>query len=240
MNQSGHYGTYIGAPLFIDGSGKEIKINPGEEIFDTIIDQGDTTIIDYVGFLYDACNVITRNGAIHFINKVLTTDLASGLPPRPSWSFQFFEESLLLEYGQHQGEYLIEDTSWLDVITWSGTDLYYVKSNYENCPAWHEDFLLMDGDFNISYTFPAIDTGKYAVYLGAEAYSGDNALVQVTLDGEDIGGVIDLRSGGSQWNPFIQIELGMVYFHYYEDHTIEIKSTVPGRLLWDYILFEPI
>jgi len=243
INPPDQYATYIGAPIFIDGYGKEIKINPGQEIYSIVIDQGDTNIIDYVEFLYDGCNVATRNGVVHFVNQLLNTQLPPGippgLPPRPSWFFQFFEEPLLFEYSKREAEYLIEDTTWLNVITWSGTDLYYIKSNYEECQAWNEDFLLMNGDFYISYSLRAIEPGKYSVYLGAEAYSEDNAMVRVYLDGTNIGDVIDLKSGGSEWDPFIQIELGEINFLNYEDHTIEIESSAPGRFLWDYILFEP-
>ena len=127
------YGTLTGERILIRGAGNEIKINPGKEILDTIFEQGDTIIIDYVGFLYDESNVITKNGAVHFINRILTTDLPSGAPPeeqvRLSYLFQFYEEPLISDYRQEEGEYLIEETSLLNVIIWSGTDLYYIKSN---------------------------------------------------------------------------------------------------------------
>jgi uncharacterized surface protein with fasciclin (FAS1) repeats len=234
------YGTLTGERILISGAGNEIKINPGEEILDTIFEQGDTIIIDYVDFLYDESNVVTQNGAAHFINRILKTDLPHGEPARQSHSFQFYEELLIWDYSREEGEYLIEDTSLLDVITWSGTDLYYVKSNYRECPAWNEDFLLLHGDFYISYSLPEIDTGKFIMYLGAEANSEANAMIEVYLDGNNIGGTIDLRSSGNQRNPFLQIDLGVVSILSNEGHLVEIESSVPGRFIWDYILFEPI
>jgi len=235
-NQPTNYITYSEIPLFINGRGLEIKINPGKEIFDTVVMQDDTTIIDYVGFLYDESNVITQSGAIQFINQVMKQQP----PSRANRSFQFFEEPLIWEYREEAGEYLIEDTSLFNLITWSGADLYYVMSDDEEHPAWSQDYLYMNGDFYISYDFPKLIQGKYTAYLGAEAYSPENALIQVYIDGKAIGGIINLTTGGSSSNPFAQIQLGEVNFLKYEDHTIEIRSLVPGIFVWDYILFEPL
>jgi len=230
-----NYITHSEVPLFINGRGLEIAINKAKEVFDTLVNQGDTVIIDYVGFLYDESNVITQSGAIQFINQVLKQQV----PSRANRSFQFFEEPLIIEYRLEAGEYLIEDTSWLNLITWSGADLFYVKSDDEESPAWSEDYLFMDGDFYISYTFPKLIQGKYTAYLGAEAFTPENALVQVYIDGKNIGGLVNLDNSGNSGD-FDQIELGDVNFLKYEDHTIEIRSLVPGRFTWDYILFEPL
>jgi uncharacterized surface protein with fasciclin (FAS1) repeats len=232
-----NYITYSEVPLFINGRGLEIKINPRKEVFDTIIEQGDTVIIDFVGFLYDESNVITQSGAIQFINQVMKQQVPSRANSRSNFTIQ---EPLLYEYSLEPGEYLIEDTSWLKVIKWSGADLYYVKSDDEESPAWSGDYLFMDGDFYISYTFPKLIQGKYTAYLGAEAFTAENALVQVYIDGKNIGGIINLASGGSSSNPFVDIELGAVNFLKYEEHTIEVRSLVPGSFFWDYILFEPL
>jgi len=229
-----NYITHSEVPLFINGRGLEIAINKAKEVFDTLVIQGDTVIIDYVGFLYDESNVITQSGAIQFINQVLKQQV----PSRANRSFQFFEEQLINEYKLEAGEYLIEDTSWLNFITWSGADLFYVKSDDEESPAWNDDYIFIDGDFYISYTFPKLIQGKYTAYLGAEAFTPENALVQVYIDGKNIGGLINLARSGSSGD-FDRIELGDVNFLKYEDHTIEIRSLVPGRFTWDYILFEP-
>ncbi len=68
-----------------------------------------------------------------------------------------------------------------------------------------------------------------------------NALIQLYIDGKNVGGLIDLSAaGGNSDSPFVQIELGTINFLKYESHTIEIKSLIPGRLGWDYIRFEPL
>jgi hypothetical protein len=237
------YRTFTGELIEISGAGNDIEVNPGKIIYDTIFEKNDTILIDYVGFLYDESNFITQNGAVHFMNRILTTDLPAGIPPpepvRQSYWFQFYEESLISDFRGTEGEYLIEDTSWLDLITWSGTDLYYIKGNSQECPARDDDFLLLEGDFYISYSLPEIDTGMYTMYIGAEKYSEANAMIEVYLDGNNIGGTLDLRTGGSQQKPFTRIQLGEVSIPSYEGHCIEIESSVPGRFLWDYILFKP-
>ena len=70
-----NYSTHSEVPVNINGLGLDIYINKGKEIFDTIIENQDTTIIDYVGFYYDESNIITQSGAIHFINQVLQEHL---------------------------------------------------------------------------------------------------------------------------------------------------------------------
>ena len=77
------------------------------------------------------------------------------------------------------------------------------------------------------------------VLFGAEAFSGLNALVEVSIDGKKLGGLIDLTTEGSADNPFAQIELGSIELLRYGQHTIQVRSFVPGTLIWDYIRFEP-
>jgi len=232
---STNYPTYSEVPLHIDGTGLDIVINKGKEIFDSIIIPPDTTIIDFVGFYYDFSNVLTQSGAIHFINQILKQQS----PSRADMTFEFYEESLLNEYRLEDGTYLVEDTSWLDVIKWWGTDLFFVEAGEDNT-AWGDDYLFMDGDFIISYNIPKIVQGKYTAILGAEAYNYANAVVEVYIDGKNTGRLFDLATGGSSSWPFTGIELGTVNFTRYEEHTIEVRSLIPGRFCWDYIRFEPL
>ncbi|MBN2697911.1 MAG: fasciclin domain-containing protein [Bacteroidales bacterium] len=232
---STNYSTHSNIPLNIDGIGLDILINKGKQVFDTIINGPDTTIVDYVGFYYDQSNIITRSGAIHMIDQILR----QVNPSRQIQTFQFLEEPLFRELGEEPGEYLIEDPSALQYITWTGPDLFYVKEASENHPAWSQDYLFLDGDFSISYLSPKIVQGTYTVLFGAEAYSSENALVEVFIDGKKFGGLVDLSTGGSPGNPFAQIELGDITFMEYTEHIIEVRSLIPGELNWDYIRFEP-
>jgi uncharacterized surface protein with fasciclin (FAS1) repeats len=233
---STNYTTYSEIPLNINGAGIDILINKGKQVFDTLINQGDTTYIDYVGINYDFSNVLTQSGVIHFINQLMTQQK----PSRAIQTFEFYEEPILNEYRMEPGEYLIEDTASLNTIHWTGADLTFVEAGENLISAWGGDYLFIDGDFTISYTIPKLVQGNYTVLLGADGWNLKNALIEVYIDGKSIGGLIDLASaGGSSDSPFTQIELGTINFLKYDSHKIEIKSLIPGRLGWDYIRFEP-
>ena len=235
VGQITNYTTYSEIPLLIDGRGLDIAINKGKEVFDTIIQTPDTILIDYISFDYDASNVLTQSGVIHFIDHIMKQQT----PSRAIQTFEFYNEPLFSEYRLEIGEYIIEDSSSLQVVKYSGADLFFIKSD-ESSPAWSDDYLLIDGDFIISYTIPKLVQGIYTVFLGADAFSNLNALIEIFIDGKKLGGLIDLSTGGSSSNPFARIELGTINFLKYQEHTVEIRSLIPGRFVWDYIRFEPL
>jgi hypothetical protein len=101
------------------------------------------------------------------------------------------------------------------------------------------DYLEIDGDFEIAYQIPKIVQGQYKMYIGVEMYNSSNAMIEVFVDNKKIGGFIDLTSGGTASSPFQSNLIGTVDFKNYQTHKIEIKALIPGRLLWDYIRFEP-
>lgn len=231
-----NYTTFSEIPLNINGQGNDLLINKGKQVFDTIIAGVDTTIIDYIKFLYDESNITTQSGAVHLIDRVMTQQR----PSRAIATFEFWEEPVLNEYRQTPGTYLIEDKESLYNIDWEGVDLLFVEKGDQQTSAWGNDYLEMDGDFRISYTIPKIVQGKYTVYLGAEAFNSLNALVEVFIDGKKVSGLVDLSRGGNSNSPFQRIELGTIDFKKYEQHVVEVRPLIPGRFLWDYIRFEPI
>ncbi|MBN2215664.1 MAG: fasciclin domain-containing protein [Bacteroidales bacterium] len=235
MNIATNYTTYSEIPVLIDGRGLDIVINKGKEIFDTIIQTPDTTVINYIGFYYDESNVLTQSGVIHFIDRIMKQQR----PTRAIQTYEFYNEPLFSEFREEIGEYIIEDSSALQVIKYSGADLFFVKDE-ESSPAWSDDYLYMNGDFSISYTIPKIVQGMYTVFLRADAFSQLNAVIEVYIDGKKLGGLIDLATGGSSSDPFDDKELGDINFLKYEEHTVEIQSLIPGRFVWDHIRFEPI
>lgn len=231
-----NYTTYSEIPLNINGNGIDILINKGKEVFDTLVYQGDTTFVDYIGFLYDESNVITNSGAIHFIDKLMTPQT----PSRAIKTFEFWEEPYITTLRREPGTYLIEDKELLNTIDWSDADLFFVELGDQNISAWGNDYLQITGDFKISYEVPKIIQGKYKVFLGAEAFNSQNALVEVFIDGKNVSGLVDLSTGGTSGYPFQKIELGTIDFKKYSTHKVEIRPLIPGRFLWDYIRFEPI
>jgi uncharacterized surface protein with fasciclin (FAS1) repeats len=233
--QATNFSSLSDVPVNINGLGLDIAINKGKEIFDTIMINNNPTIIDYIGFNYDASNVITQSGAIHFIEQVMTVKT----PSRATVSYDFWEEPLLNEHRNTIGSHLIEDKASLNRISWSGADLFFVKGEANSQNAWGNDYLQIDGNFKVSYRIPKIVQGKYNAFLGAHAYNTNNALVEVSIDGKGVGGLIDLSSGGSSDYPFARIKLGTFDFLKYSEHTIEVSSLIPGTFLWDYVSFEP-
>jgi uncharacterized surface protein with fasciclin (FAS1) repeats len=230
-----NYSTMSDVPVNINGTGIDIAINLGKQVFDTIIAGKDTTIINYIGINYDNSNLITQSGAIHFIDRVM-------MQQRPSIAeitYQFFEEMAFNEFRREPATYLIDNPEILTRISYTGADLSFVKLVTGSNTAWSDDYIQIDGDFTISYKIPKIVQGKYYVYLQAEAFSADNALVEVFIDGKKVGGLIDLTRGGNSGNPFSEFRLGTIDFVKYSEHTVLIKSLIPGRFLWDYIQFTP-
>jgi len=231
-----NYTTLSEIPLNINGVGKDILINKGKQVFETVINGTDTTIIDYIGFLYDESNITTQSGAIHQIDRVLQQ-----VPPsKATVTFEFWEEPLINEYRRKPGSYLIEEKEAMSFITWEGADLLFIEKGEEQTSALGNDYLEINGDFRISYEIPKIVQGKYNVFLGAEKFSADNAMVEVYIDDKKVSSLIDLSQGGSANSPFQQIELGTIDFKRYESHVVKVKPLIPGRFLWDYIRFEPI
>jgi len=227
VDVSTNYTTLSDIPLNINGKGLDIAINKGKQVFDTLVYKADTTFIDFIKFNYDASNVITQTGVIHFIDRMMKQQT----PSRSISIFQFYEEKYINDLRQENGTYLIEYPEDLVSINWSGADLFFVKLDQSS--ATGNDYLQIDGDFLISYTIPKIVQGSYTVYLKAEAFN-------VFIDGTKLGSLIDLTRGGSSKNPFMDIKLGTIEFKNYSEHQIKIRSLVPGRFLWDYIKFEPL
>lgn len=234
VNVNTNYNTLSEIPLNIDGRGTDVLINPGKEEFDPIISQGDTTFVNYIKILYDNSNVITQSGAVHLIDQIMQQHT----PTRADTYYQFYEEPLINTYRKEGGTFLIENQDALTRIAWSGANLAYVAGEVGST-ATNLDYLMIDGDFIITYTIPKIVQGAYKVWLRAESYNSANALVEVFIDGKKVGGMVDLSTGASSSSPYRNIQLGIVEFQIYEEHQVEIRPLVPGRFLWDYIRFEP-
>lgn len=228
-----NYNTFATFPVKID-VGLEIHINPGMRIYDTLVHGSDTTFIDYINVFYNLSNVLTKNGAIHFIDQILEVSR-----PRPSTStFQFTDEEPLLDKLRNEiGEHPFFTDDNFESIHWEGVDvMHYVKATDVD-EASRNDYIRLDGDFTIEYKIPKVLPATYRVWIRANGQSHQNASIQVFIDGKRLGSNFNLKSGG---NPYSRINVGSVSFSSYLEHTIVIKTLIPGRFDWDYIQFEPI
>ena len=232
---STNYTTYSEIPVHINGLGLDILVNPGKEVFDTIIVGQDTTIINFIGFNYDYSNVLTQSGAIHLIDQVLR----QVAPNTATQAYEFWDEPLFNEFRQTPGDYLVEDTSALLHFKWWGADLTFVETGDAEHPAWGGDYIFMDGDFTIQYEIPKIVKGIYTVEIRVENVSGSNAVVETYVDGKKVGGLIDLSTGGNPSYPFAWVELGTINFVKYESHLFEVSTLIPGTFSWDVLRFTP-
>lgn len=235
QDESSNYNTNSEVPIQINGLGNDIAINKGKEILDTIIDGIDTTFIDFVGFVYDQSNVITKSGSIHFLDRLLEIQD----PSRSRVTLQFREEPVINSLSNNIGTYVLDDYKENIVrLDWTADELFYVKEGTES-NASNDDYIYTEGDFTISYTIPQIVQGRYELILRANSYYRNNALIEVFIDGKKIGSTVDLTKGASAAQPFTGKNLGTITFNNYREHVIEIKSMIPGRFTWDYIRFDP-
>ena len=236
VNDATNYSTFSEIPLNINGYGMDIGINKGKQNFDTIVSaSGDTTIIDYIGFNFDASNVLTQSGVIHFIDQLM--EIQS--PSRAIMTFEFYEEPMFNEFRKEPNRYIVEDSSALLVMEYVGSDLFFIESGDATHSAWGKDYISINGDFVISYTLPKIVQGEYKVVLGAQRFNTANAKIEVNIDGKNIGGLINLTTGGDASWPFRGNQIGTIEFIKYEQHVVEVRSLIPGLFEWDYIRFEP-
>jgi hypothetical protein len=230
-----NYNTFADVPMNINGLGLDIVINRYKEEFVNPTTH-DTT--DFVGLYYDESNVNTQSGAIHFINQILKPQV----PSRAIVNFEFWDETALNKFRNDNTSiaYLFENHELLKNVIWSGATLSYVKQTDAPGSLWSKDYLLMDGDFNITYNVGKVVQGKYDLFIGADSFGETNAVVEVYVDGIKVGGLIDLTKGGNSTDPYLKIKVGSVDFKKYSGHSIQVKSLIPGRFKWDYVRFEYI
>jgi uncharacterized surface protein with fasciclin (FAS1) repeats len=240
MELSSNYATFSDIPLNIDGLGIDIRINRGKTMFDTLIVGGDSVFINYVGILYDQSNVLTQSGVIHFINQVM-----GQVPPsRAEQTYELFDRPLFYEYNLEPGEYLVMDSSSLNNISYSGTDLLYTKLDASEAPdnLWSDDYVTVEGDFTISFKIPKIVQGTYEIYMQADTYNSNGPAIDIYIDGKLIKGALDVpnadaTNAATGDSPFREFLIGEVDIVRYEEHTITVKSLIPGKFSWDFIQF---
>jgi uncharacterized surface protein with fasciclin (FAS1) repeats len=231
-----NYNTYADLPVAINATGIDFKINQGVEIFDSIITGTETTFIDYISLKYDKSNVLTKNGAIHLIDRVM--ELYK--PKAQQRTFQFYEEPLIDLARQSPNTYEFNDPGKFEVIGWEGVDyIHYVKSMSEIKGVTNNDYIEIEGDFSIRYDLPKILPGNYMLRLRANVGYHNNAFIQVFIDGKVIGGNIDLSSSPGSGS-FYTFDIGQLSFTSYEKHQLMIRTLIPGRLQWDMVIFQPI
>jgi hypothetical protein len=163
-------------------------------------------------------------------------------PARTQRTFQFYEEPVIQSIRNDEREYVYKskDLQKFTILSWSGVDEFrWVKSSSSQERASNRDYIEVDGDFMVSYDIPQILPGRYGMQIRANSAFGDNATIQVFLDGKKVGGNVNLTTGGQSGNnPYRLINLGVIEFGEYKRHNITVRSLIPGLFIWDFIRFE--
>ncbi|MFW5877470.1 MAG: fasciclin domain-containing protein [bacterium] len=225
------YNTYARFPARIDGTGLEIRINPG----DTLIAGQDTSY--HIEIDYENSNALAMNGSVHVLRDVM----ALYEPPKTTRKFEFYNEPIINQVKNESGNHVFIDPSDFTYLSWAGSEsLTHYKSSTNLNGVDNDDYITVSGDFTISYVTPRLLPGEYIVLLNAHAKSSDNAVIQMFIDENRIGSNINLTVGATGPVSFNEFEIGIMEFEEDEPHVIRIKSLIPGEFRWDYIGFRPV
>lgn len=231
------YNTKAIYPLDIDGLSLVMKINAGVSHFDTLVSEGDTTIIDFIGFDYENSNKQAVNGALHRIDQVMELFL----PEKSSVINQFYNEPRINEIRNTPGETVFRDQEDFSYMEWIGIDeITYFKSEEGITGVWNNDYIVLEGSFGFRYEIPRVLPGRYNFYVAAHAFDDANASIQMLFDGDEIGAAIDLTSGGTSNNPYYNFFVATLELNAYDSHVIELFTLIPGTLTLDRFTLEPV
>jgi uncharacterized surface protein with fasciclin (FAS1) repeats len=233
-----NYNTFGSFPIRITAAARlRINNDPNFHVFDTIVTGTDTTYINFLEPIYNSSNLLTVNGAIHFLNNVLFT-----YRPRPATlRFEFFEDPVINSLRNISNTHIFTRQTPLTYISWEGPEqiIYYKAIPGATERAENRDYIRIDGDFALYYKVPRILPGRYQVMLRAHSNNANNAIVEVLINGRRIGGNVNLTSGATGGQPYRIVSLGSVEFNDYEAHMVTVRSVLPGIFTWDYIEFIP-
>lgn len=227
------YNTYGDLPVSVELD-EILKVNAGTMVFDSIFTNGDTTLVDYLQIKEQESNIVTRNGAIHQLDHVLFPYL----PGRQTVSYQFYEEPVINGLRNIEGDHILSDED-LEYISLIGTrNIVYVKSPTDLTGNSNNDYVGFAGDVDFSFRTPKILAGRYTLKLAVQRGYSYLASIQTIVDDKKVGVVVDLTEDNQQ--RFRTVTLGTVEFSDFSSHTVKISTIIPGWVLIDRIIFEPI
>lgn len=231
---TGIYNTFANFPLNIT-VGKDILLNVGFKIIDTLIVEGDTLKLNYIPVLYENSNIPSRNGAIHQISEILEVYK----PPAGINTFQFYEETLINDIRQQDGSYIFDDPAKFEKIKWQGVKyLHYEKNAGNYTGANNLDYIWLEGQFTIDYEIPKVVPGAYSFIIRANTKLSGRATAQVYFDGKRIGATQTFTSTSTA--QYVDFKIGSVDLIEYKPHIVRIETVIPGVFAWDYVRFVPL
>jgi len=226
------YNTYGDYPVAVDLD-NILKFNTGTKVFNTIINNGDTTLINYLQINLDKSNIVSRSGAIHQLDQLLFPYL----PGRKTVTYQFYEEPVINALRNIEGDHLIVVDD-LDYISLTGTkSINYFKSATAIASNTNSDYVKVTGNIEFSFKTPKILAGRYTLKLVLDRGVSNYASIQSLVDNQNVGVVIDLTKDAAGFRTFT---LGTVEFFNFSSHIVKLSTVIPGTILIDRIIFEPI
>jgi len=242
-----NYNTFGYYPVSFN-TGIDIKINLDLDTFAIEISPGgDTTYLTHIGLYHQESNILTKTGAVHLLNDMMVPYR----PPKSTRTFQFYEEPEINNVRNKTGSFEFTNQEELEVLSWTGPESIIYRRYSSSSSLTNNDYLLIEGDFTITYNIPKILPGRYRMYIRTGANNNIYPTVQVFLDGKRIGSNLDLTAGKVHYeeggasssiarkDPYDSFKCGTIELTDYEGHTVTVYSLVPGRLLFDYVQFVP-
>ncbi len=226
------YTTYGDYPISVDLN-DTLKFNKGAKILDKVINNKDSVFVNYLLINNDKSNVVTRSGAIHQLNHLLFPYL----PGRKSVTYQFYEEPVINALRAVEGEHtiLIEGLESISMV--GAKSFIYFKSATTISGPLNNDYLRLSGDVSFTFKTPKILAGRYSLGFMFQRGSSNYASIQASVDGKNVGVVLDLSKDTPTFRTFT---MGNVDFLDYSTHTVTLRTIIPGTIIIDRIIFEPI
>lgn len=235
--KQGIFNTYSEYPVSVDVLDEDLLFNKGVNVFDTVIEDADTSYIDYLELNVTTSNIPTKTGPIHQLNRILY----QYRPGLKEIDINFYNEPKIDELKTYKGTFLILEED-LKNISLVGRDyLLYTCSSSNINAVENNDYITLSGDFEMTYTTQKVLAGLYKISIVADRDNNNNAMIQIYLDGEKVGGLVDLTKGSdyrSSFSPYFVLD--NVQFKENGTHEIKIKTIRPGRLNLDRLILTPV
>lgn len=240
LDQFAHtnYNTFGDFPVSVRFDDNDLVFNVGTQVFETVIQGEDTLDINFLELDISMSNIVTKTGPIHQLNRIL-------YPFRPglvTLDLDFYNEPIINALRNTEGTFSLRRED-LSLISFTGTDfIQYTKSNTSIDDVTNNDYITINGNFDFRYQTPRILSGTYELRLTANRGSSANAMVQVYLNDEKVGGIVDFTSASaSATRPFYPyFLLGIVNFDQTQTQQISIRTLKPGRMQLDRLSLVPV
>jgi len=226
------YNTYGDSPISVDLEGI-LKFNTGTKNFDSITTNNVKTYINYIQIDLGKSNIVSRSGAIHQLNQVLYPFI----PGRKAVTFEFYEEPIINTLSSIEGDHIINIADLKNISLVGLKSFNFINSSASLSGVLNTDYLKITGNFDFIFKTPKILAGRYTMKLVVNRGDVSYASIQTKVDNQNVGVILNLTDDTSG---FKTVTLGTVEFWDFNSRTVKLSTIIPGTVLIDRIIFEPI